>query len=572
MPFIRDEDCQDGEALAEYLAVVTARLKQQGGLGIRQEVAGEGYRFNRVVKILDYEPGLGMRGEALFVFSAFSALNAARVTRFSAQALEWARTDVNPKAAGQAFANFRMPTHFCFAIAITDRLDAATRRDIKTTNPIKHRADLLWYEVPLVYELANQQLHYYAEAANFFENFRGEVVWQKLRPIIQALFTAPMPAEVAAFAQTVSMNEATTNEENTMNWPAEWTGAQLDDLKDALISAYPTEPKLKRLLRTELEVRLNTIAGGENYTDVVYSLIEHFESETQLPELITAAQRGNPRNAKLKAFVASLSSAANPRKAPELESMGPGFDWRGPTDERELEGLFRAPAVSYNMSFLRQANQAAGAICRIELPGSQAIGTGFLIAKNLLLTNYHVIAPDQSSDPKALLSDIALMFEYLNLLPENPSPESEAKIQTFKLAPQPLLRFKTVSQGLDYALLQIEDRILTVDMPPPPLPKARRLPSRGMSIHVLQHPNGQAMQAAFSNHGITGVYKQDSLIQYVSNTAGGSSGAPCFNDEWELIAMHHAQVAASFGIRCEGILFEAIYEDIADILRKPLNK
>jgi len=87
----------------------------------------------------------------------------------------------------------------------------------------------------------------------------------------------------------------------------------------------------------------------------------------------------------------------------------------------------------------------------------------------------------------------------------------------------------------------------------------------------LQHPEGRTLQITFSNNGITGVYERDGLIQYVSHTSVGSSGSPCFNDQWELVAVHHAQVPATFGVKCEGILFQRIYQDISDILSQYLE-
>lgn len=173
----------------QYLDVTTSRLKQKGSIGLRRNITHGDLQCSRVLKILDFEPGLGMRGEALFVFSEFEQMNWRNVQQFSARALEWARNDVNPKAAGQAFFNVRIPTHLCFAVAVVDRLDETTRSAIATTNPIKHRADLLWYEVPVVYEVATNRTHYYKEAASFFENFRGEIVWKKLRAIIEELLT-----------------------------------------------------------------------------------------------------------------------------------------------------------------------------------------------------------------------------------------------------------------------------------------------------------------------------------------------------------------------------------------------
>ena len=103
----------------------------------------------------------------------------------SNEASQWARERVNPAAARQVFYNFRMPTHLCFAIALVDYVEETVAVEIQTTNPFGHRVDLLWYEIPVVYELSQQRLLYYNKASSFWENFRGEVVWQRLRTRIQ---------------------------------------------------------------------------------------------------------------------------------------------------------------------------------------------------------------------------------------------------------------------------------------------------------------------------------------------------------------------------------------------------
>ena len=347
------------------------------------------------------------------------------------------------------------------------------------------------------------------------------------------------------------------------------TGEQFEQLEQALLSAYPTEAKLKRMVRITFGIPLQSVAEGTNQTERVDQLIEWAETEERLSELVSGAQRQNPGNAKLKAFVASLPASPSPDSRPaNSSSQGPVFDWRGPTDERELEGLLRPQrdVTSYDMAFIQKASQPASAVCRVELPNEEAIGTGFLVAKDLLLTNYHVIAPYENSDPYALLEQITLRFGYLTL-----ESGQGAVGKVFSLAPNPLLRFQTVKQGLDYALLKIEDGIFSVPELQPIGLCPNCLLRRDMNIHMLQHPEGQTLRVTFSNNGITGVYEQDGLIQYVSDTALGSSGSPCFNDNWELVAIHHAQMSAPFGVKCEGILFEAIYRDISDILQQYLR-
>ena len=341
------------------------------------------------------------------------------------------------------------------------------------------------------------------------------------------------------------------------------TSEQFVQLGKALVSAFPDKAKLSRMVRITFDQRLQEVAEGANHTERVDQLIDWADAEGRLSELIIGASHQNPGNPKLQAFIASLVPNRQTDAYFNANRQGPAFDWRGPTDERELEGLLRPQrdVASYDMAFIQRASQPAAAVCRIELPNQEAIGTGFLIAKNLVLTNFHVIAPYDDSDPYALLAQITLRFGYLTM-----ASGQGAVGQAFELAPNPLCRFQTVEQGLDYALLQVEDRILSEQTLQPIDLRQSRLPDRNMNIHILQHPEGQTLRVTFSNNGITGVYGRDGLIQYVSDTAVGSSGSPCFNDNWELVAVHHAQVPATFGVKCEGILFEAIYQDISDIL------
>jgi len=114
-------------------------------------------------------------------------------------------------------------------------------------------------------------------------------------------------------------------------------------------------------------------------------------------------------------------------------------------------------------------------------------------------------------------------------------------------------------------LLRVESAILEANAIRP-VDYVQTSPKKGTSIHVLQHPDGETMKIVFGTNGITGVYEHDGLIQYSSQTSTGSSGSPCFNDNWQLVALHHAQRATTFGVVCEGVLFSAIYPQIADVL------
>ncbi len=176
------------KAVAQYFYVTLQRLKEQGCLNIRKDVVDADRRLNYAAKITDFElpfAVMNMRGEAFFLFSEFSEINMKTLQQFSAQCMKWAKKQVAPSGVGQALYNFRIPTHLCLAIALVDRVEQKTATEVQTTNPLDHKTDALWYEIPIIYELSQKKLYFYDQPSSFWENFKGEVVWKKLRAVIQ---------------------------------------------------------------------------------------------------------------------------------------------------------------------------------------------------------------------------------------------------------------------------------------------------------------------------------------------------------------------------------------------------
>ena len=81
-------------------------------------------------------------------------------------------------------------------------------------------------------------------------------------------------------------------------------------------------------------------------------------------------------------------------------------------------------------------------------------------------------------------------------------------------------------------------------------------------MNILQHPDRQPLKLAVSGNGVDKVIQERGLVQYSTRALGGSSGAPCFNDNWEVVALHHAQRARSLYSIREGIIFKSIYDEI----------
>jgi V8-like Glu-specific endopeptidase len=99
-----------------------------------------------------------------------------------------------------------------------------------------------------------------------------------------------------------------------------------------------------------------------------------------------------------------------------------------------------------------------------------------------------------------------------------------------------------------------------------PAPFTTQMPYKRMGLNILQHPEGETMKLALSSNGVVEVFPERGLVQYTTRAEGGSSGAPCFTNDWQVIALHHAERSKAFGVVREGIIFEAIHKEIAAFL------
>jgi hypothetical protein len=72
-------------------------------------------------------------------------------------------------------------------------------------------------------------------------------------------------------------------------------------------------------------------------------------------------------------------------------------------------------------------------------------------------------------------------------------------------------------------------------------------------LNIVQHPDGRLKEVALRDNQVT--WQNGQLVHYRSDTEPGSSGAPVFNDIWELVALHHA---AADDMSNEGIKFSAL--------------
>jgi V8-like Glu-specific endopeptidase len=71
-------------------------------------------------------------------------------------------------------------------------------------------------------------------------------------------------------------------------------------------------------------------------------------------------------------------------------------------------------------------------------------------------------------------------------------------------------------------------------------PVAKRLPvADGLQkVYVIGHPGGRTLSISLNDNLL--LDWDERLIHYRAPTEGGSSGSPVFNQQWDLIGLHHA--------------------------------
>ncbi|MFF5010882.1 trypsin-like serine peptidase [Streptomyces phaeochromogenes] len=184
-------------------------------------------------------------------------------------------------------------------------------------------------------------------------------------------------------------------------------------------------------------------------------------------------------------------------------------------------------------SFLPRGTRAAGTVGRVTLRsnGRQLpLGTGFLVSPRLLMTNHHVL-PDADFVRRCFV-------------------EFNAQV-TIENVPDAIVRtefdpdgFFVADEPLDFALVALAP--VDGEVPPGEVFGWNRLSVRtgkqvvGELVNIVGHPSGRLKEIALRDNKL--LVRLDDFLHYRTDTEPGNSGSPVFNDQWEVVALHHSGV------------------------------
>ncbi len=355
-----------------------------------------------------------------------------------------------------------------------------------------------------------------------------------------AAFAIVMRSALGVWTRAPEAAEAVTTPRPTRSRAS----AQLrEELAAALATAFPSDDALRRFLRQGLDRSLEAIApGGSDLQSLVRAVVETADAQGWLEVLVAKAIERYPKSPL-------LSRAAEQLGLSSLVSGDPGAD-----DRADRLAMIE-----------RQ-------VCRIE-SGGHLLGTGFLIGADLVLTADHVLSSPWPGSVSP--SEITFRFDL--------TTGSRKEIVTEGI----LFRLGDVvwrNAELDYALLR-------VDGSPGVQPIGGGLGPGGALRRWIDvsdapwiHQGDQLVMVRYARErpsaltidgGAVVALRDDSVI-YAIKSEPGSSGAPCFTQDLELVALNTRRTddpgaprTASAGVLMSAVMGDLGAQGFGDFLDRP---
>lgn len=175
-------------------------------------------------------------------------------------------------------------------------------------------------------------------------------------------------------------------------------------------------------------------------------------------------------------------------------------------------------------------------VARIVIKENQkriGFATGFMVSKNLMLTNWHVFQTREM----ATTSEAHFFYEYDTLgHPIDPVifKIDDSKFYNNKELDYCFVGIAPMDVKNEYSLENIGylylDKLIG------------KIGEVGVEkLNIIHHPLGDYKQLSIRENLFVGI--DDIKIYYETDTAQGSSGSPVFNDQWQVVGLHHKSIA-----------------------------
>ncbi|MBL8683553.1 MAG: trypsin-like peptidase domain-containing protein [Myxococcales bacterium] len=256
------------------------------------------------------------------------------------------------------------------------------------------------------------------------------------------------------------------------------------------------------------------------------AILTFADQQGKIDALIDKAIERFADNAELAATLAALKAGRTP--VADASAVPSKTHWAA----RDLHAVSGAEDTFVDVEWLQRGWRAARAVCRVWRDGAP-VATGFLVDGNRIVTNHHVLA----NAVQAASGQVE--FDY----------QVGGSPQKFDLDPN---NFATGGDDLagDWTVVGVKGDPAATYEPLALRPVTVKLDEW---VNIIQHPAKQPKRLSYSGNfvrwqGVIAGEKNEAapperseLVQYLTDTLPGSSGAPVFNKHWDVVAIHHGE-------------------------------
>jgi hypothetical protein len=332
-----------------------------------------------------------------------------------------------------------------------------------------------------------------------------------------------------------------------------------------LIQADLTQAEFEQMLGTDVRVKPGWQPLATVYSHIVAEVLDAAVNDGWIESLLTAlldtykAVMAGPYIAQL---VYQQTGATGLQRL--IEPVDATYDWGLRTS--------RMPVIARH-------------VCMVEIDNT-GVGTGLLVGPDIVLTAYHVVehllhdgGPGAGSDQR-----LRVVFDFLRVYASNGMShiaggarysvsaqwhELHSPYYVSERAANPLPPPDDLPvDQLDYVVIRLGSQVGLAPIPdlgtqrgwtelkPPAIPLAPFL-----ALNISQHPRSQPLRGSVGR--VTRLPGHGARLRYTASTTPASSGSPCWNNEFELVALHNfGGIPTQKGFENQGVPISRIVADI----------
>lgn len=320
-------------------------------------------------------------------------------------------------------------------------------------------------------------------------------------------------------------------------YPLRYAAPEIRDLLRILAQSIWRESELEEVV-TEAGISPSDIAWNPTPRLTWRSVFGEASSHGRMRALLAVVVEKKPLLAeRMTTLVAAepATTATIPASAPErIDAASP--EWRnftaGGHEERQI---VEGQPTFVDIAFLELGLARAASVCRLSVTfggGREVRGTAFAIAPSALLTNHHMLYDWDHGASVALA--VEAWFDYESMIDGTAKPTRKFSCAVASIVGE---------RAHDWAVI-LTDEPVAPKYPPISLAPPSTLEVNDR-VYIIQHPDGLRKKIALHHNLVRHV--DEDVVQYWADTEEGSSGAPVFNESWELVALHHQWVESPAG-------------------------